>query len=132
MNKFSKKSLDVLDTVKMELRVVIKEALKRSEIDFAVVEGYRSKARQEKLYRQGRSEPGKIVTYKDGTWTRSKHQDREAVDILPYVNGKYDWNDIKSYKKIIATILEVANELNVKIKSGSTWKIADWPHIELI
>lgn len=131
--KFSKKSLEVLGTVEMELRVLMKEALKTSEIDFAVTEGYRSLARQQELYRRGRDgKGGKIVTYKDGERQRSKHQDRKAVDVVPYVDGKYDWNDIESYQKIVKNILDTAYKLKIKVRSGSSWRIADWPHIELI
>ena len=115
---FSKKSLEVLGTVEMELRVLMKEALKTSMVDFAVTEGYRSLARQQELYRRGRDgKGGKIVTYKDGERSRSKHQDRKAVDIVPYVDGRYDWGDIKSYQYLVKHILDTAYKLKIKNRS---------------
>ncbi len=39
-----------------------------------VVEGVRSDVRQAQLYAQGRTTPGQIVTYKNGTTNKSNHQ----------------------------------------------------------
>lgn len=39
-----------------------------------LVEGVRSQARQQTLYAQGRTKPGKIVTQVDGVTKRSNHQ----------------------------------------------------------
>lgn len=130
--KFSKRSLEVLGTVEMELRVLMKESLKVSEVDFAVVEGYRTDARQAELYRRGRDgKGGKIVTYKDGVYTRSKHQDKKAVDIGVWKNGKIDWDDVESYEYLAGVILQKAKELGIKVKAGISWKMRDLPHYEL-
>lgn len=127
--RFSRKSLTALDGVAMELRVLAKEVLKVSEIDFAVTEGYRTEGRQAELYRRGRDgKGGKIVTYKDGVYTRSKHQDRKAIDIVPYVEGKYDWNNVKAFRYIRRLFTEKARELKIKITLLKEW---DMPHIEL-
>jgi peptidoglycan L-alanyl-D-glutamate endopeptidase CwlK len=39
-----------------------------------VTEGLRTLARQQALYAQGRTKPGRIVTHMDGVKKRSKHQ----------------------------------------------------------
>jgi len=56
-------------------------------LDPVVIETYRSQARQDYLYAQGRTRPGKVVT-----WTlNSKHKTRLAADVCPRVAGKIDW-----------------------------------------
>jgi peptidoglycan L-alanyl-D-glutamate endopeptidase CwlK len=68
---------------------------KKQGLDFKVIEGYRSQARQDELYAQGRTKPGKKVT-----WTRnSKHTSGKAFDIMVLKNGKGTW-DIEDYIKI--------------------------------
>jgi len=58
--------------------------------DVALFEGYRFDERQQALYDQGRTKPGKIVTYaKPG---ESFHGLGLAVDIVGKVNGKWDWS----------------------------------------
>lgn len=127
--KFSRRSLTALDGVAIELRVLAKEVLKVSDIDFAVTEGYRTEGRQAELYRRGRDgKGGKIVTYKDGVYTRSKHQDRKAIDIVPYVDSKYDWNNLEAFRYIRRLFTEKARELKIKITLLKEW---DMPHIEL-
>ncbi len=65
--------------------------------EVALFEGFRFPERQQALYDQGRSKPGKIVTYaKPG---ESFHQYGLAVDIVGKVNGKWDWS-IDYYDKI--------------------------------
>jgi peptidoglycan L-alanyl-D-glutamate endopeptidase CwlK len=56
----------------------------------AVFEGYRSPERQQSLYDQGRTAPGRIVTYAK-PW-ESFHQLGLAVDIVGKTNGKWDWS----------------------------------------
>lgn len=48
-------------------------------LTYRILEAYRSQARQNALYAQGRTKPGPIVTYT----TRSMHSKRLAFDILP-------------------------------------------------
>lgn len=132
MFKFSKKSLDALETVEMELRVLMKKALETSRIDFAITEGYRTIERQQELFKRGRDgKGGKRVTYKDGIYKRSKHQDGKAIDFIPFVNGKYRWDNMEAYIYLVSHILETAHKLGIRARSGSTWNIKDWPHIEL-
>lgn len=58
--------------------------------DVGVFEGYRSMERQQFLYDQGRTQPGKIVTYaRPG---ESFHQYGLAVDIVGNQGGKWDWS----------------------------------------
>lgn len=55
-----------------------------------LVEGFRSAEYQHSLWEQGRSKPGKIVTYKDGYRAKSNHQSSLAADIGVFAsNGDY-------------------------------------------
>jgi peptidoglycan L-alanyl-D-glutamate endopeptidase CwlK len=60
----------------------------REGITLQVKQGYRSPEEQERLYAQGRSAPGAIVTYaRPG---RSYHQSGRAIDVVPLKNGQPD------------------------------------------
>lgn len=53
-----------------------------------VTEGYRTQARQDSLYAQGRTRPGAIVT-----WTRtSLHTAGRAFDVAWFANGSVTWS----------------------------------------
>lgn len=54
------RSLERLKGVDPRLVNVVKLAISLSEIDFSVLEGVRTLARQRELYAQGRTKPGKI------------------------------------------------------------------------
>lgn len=127
MYKLGRDSRAVLDTVAIELRVLMKEAIKESPHDFKCMEGYRSITRQQKLYRQGRSEIGNIVTTKDGVYNKSKHQDGKAVDIAIWENGKPNWNT-KKLMEVRKHIAETAIKLKIKLGKQIKW---DLPHYEI-
>jgi len=59
-------------------------------IDLLVTSTFRDNESQGELYEQGRTKPGKIVTNaKPG---ESWHNYRCAVDVVPLVNGKPNWD----------------------------------------
>lgn len=130
----SKTSLARLDGVDPRLVAIVKRAIQISTVDFMVVEGVRTLARQRELYAQGRTKPGKVVT-----WTlKSKHIEGRAVDLLP---APYDWKDPKGFDAVIRAMMEAAGELGVGVRSGADWNQngrlrekgeADSPHFELI
>lgn len=66
------------------------EILSSNGVPFRLFEGYRSPQRQQYLYEQGRSRPGRIVT-KAKPWT-SYHQYGLAGDFVLYENGKWSWD----------------------------------------
>ena len=65
-------------------------ATKAKGIDLLVTSTYRDSESQDALYAQGRTTPGNIVTNAKGG--QSFHNYRCAIDIVPLVNGKADWN----------------------------------------
>ena len=136
--KLSKRSFDRLIGVNEKMVSVVKRAIEISEVDFMVVEGIRTKQRQEELYAQGRTKPGKIVT-----WTmKSKHIEGLAVDIAPCnKDGSINWNDLKMFDKMADAMFKAAKELNINIRHGADWNMngvkrekgeTDSPHFELV
>ena len=112
--KLGKTSLDRLQGVDETLVNVVKRAIEISEVDFTVMEGVRTLERQRELYAQGRTAPGKIVT-----WTmKSKHIEGKAVDLVPY---PLDWNDLEKFNKIKDAMFQAAKELDVNLRWGADW-----------
>ena len=126
-----------LEGVNAALVNVVRRAIKRLPFDVLVVEGLRSKQRQAELYAQGRTKPGKIVT-----WTmQSKHLEGRAVDLAPFIDGKIDWSDPKKFDAINLAMTTSAAELGVSIRWGADWdrdgkprerREDDSPHFELV
>lgn len=69
---------------------------KKEGIAVEIISTYRDNARQNAIYAQGRTKPGKIVTYAKGG--QSWHNYRLAFDFVVMKHEKADWGDMKSYK----------------------------------
>jgi len=118
--KLSQKSLDRLAGVHPELVACVKRAIELSTVDFAVLEGVRSKARQEQLVAAGASQT-----------LNSRHIPGHAVDLGAWVDNQVDWS-WPLYHKIAAAMKEAAKELNVALVWGGDWRtFKDGPHFEL-
>ncbi len=131
--KLGKTSLARLVGVDECLVKVVMRAIEISEVDFTVMEGKRTLERQRELYAQGRTAPGKIVT-----WTmNSRHIEGKAVDLVPY---PLDWNDLEKFDKIKDAMFQAAREIDVNLRWGADWDgdgkyrekgEYDSPHFEL-
>ena len=118
---------------------IAQEACQALPFDVIVVEGVRTEKRQQELYAQGRTKPGKVVT-----WTmNSKHIDGLAVDLAPYDHETKQilWGDVLKFNDMIRSMLRVAAAHKVKIRSGADWnqngvlrenRETDSPHFELV
>lgn len=95
--------------------------------DFMVVEGQRSLARQQRLFRQGRMEsgrgwevcdPARIVTACDGVGQPSKHMivPAQAVKLAP---SPLDWTDRDRFHVMAGVVLAAAAYLRVSLRWGS-------------
>ena len=95
-------------------------------IDLRVTQGLRSFGAQQKLYAQGRSQPGKIVT--NAPPGHSWHEFGLAVDVAPFdSNGQPDWNSGDAAWKRIIGLGESLGML-----SGSTFiSCPDDPHFQM-
>ena len=125
--------------VDQRLVSIAQEACQALPFDVIVVEGVRTEKRQQELYAQGRTKPGKVVT-----WTmNSKHIDGLAVDLAPYDHETRQilWGDVLKFNDMIRSMLRVAAAHKVKIRSGADWnqngvlrenRETDSPHFELV
>jgi peptidoglycan L-alanyl-D-glutamate endopeptidase CwlK len=129
--EFSKKSLERLEGVHPDLIRVAVRALSLSPLDFSITQGVRTLEQQKELYAQGRTKPGKKVT-----WTmKSKHLPQadgfsHAVDFGVHVDGELTWDE-KFYLLVGPFFERGADELGVKVEWGGRWKKKDLPHIQL-
>lgn len=98
----------------------MQSAAKKAGITFKVTEGYRSQSRQDTLYAQGRTAPGKVVTKAKV----SKHTSGAAFDVAVLRDGKVTW-DPKDYQKIGAI------GRSAGLEWGGDWKMIDMPHFQL-
>ena len=140
--KFGKTSQIRLNTTHKDLQTIMHYAIQRSEIDFGIAEGYRSLARQQVLFKEGKT---KI----DGITKTGKHNifPSMAVDIYAYYDNKAQWD--KESLIFIAGVIHTAAKilLNMgliehKIRWGGNWDMdgkiikdqsfIDLPHFELI
>ena len=67
-------------------------------IEILITSTYRDKESQDKLYAQGRSQPGPKVTNVQGGY--SFHNHRVAFDVVPIINGKAVWEDLVLWARI--------------------------------
>ena len=134
MYKFSKASIAKLKTCHPLLQVIALEAIK--EIDFVVIEGARTTAKQQEIYKIGRRGVAgeKPVTWIDGITKKSKHNHTPslAMDLAPYIDRKIPWNDTKAFDALAAVIMRIAQENATPLVWGGSWKrFKDRPHFEL-
>ncbi|MEE6042046.1 M15 family metallopeptidase [Avibacterium paragallinarum] len=129
MFKFSQRSEKHLQGVHGDLVKVVRKALEYSTVDFAVIEGVRTKARQAQLFKQGATKT-----------MNSRHLTGHAVDLAPLVEGKIPWSERDKFKEIAKAMFRAAKELNVTIRWGGDWngngksedeRFYDGPHFEL-
>lgn len=100
------------------------EALTNRGMTVEVVQGLRTFAEQNELYKQGRTKPGQIVTRAKGG--QSNHNYGLAVDLCPFVNGKPQWNDNAAFIRIGVEASKLGLEW------GGNWKkFIDKPHVQL-
>lgn len=91
-----------------------------------ITEGFRTVARQEELYAQGRTKPGSIVTNARGTSYSSQHMWGIAFDIA--INDSNLLYDSKYMQKVA----DIAKTKAVGLGWGGDWKsFKDTPHFYL-
>ena len=136
MFKLSRRSYDRLTGVDPRLIYLCEQAIKTTKVDFGIayLGGRRTAEQQKQIFDEGFSK-------KDGYVKLSKHQSGQAFDFIPFVNGRVvenPWN----YAMIVSAILIKADELGLKVRSGTNWDMdyefltdqnfQDYGHIEIV
>ena len=128
MPRFGKRSKERLATCEKDLQMVFNEVIKH--VDCSVLEGHRSKDRQNALYKDGKTK----VRYPNGRHNASPSC---AVDVTPY---PVDWEDRERQTLFAGFVLGVANQMGIKLRWGGDWdqdfevkdnRFDDFPHFEL-
>lgn len=124
--KFSQRSETNLKGVNPDLVRVIRRALELTPVDFIVIEGLRTQARQKELVATGKSQT-----------MNSRHLSGHAVDIIP-VNTTWK---IEEFKPLLKAVKQAADEQGLKLRFGINWKndpslpietkFIDAPHVEI-
>ena len=124
MPRYSKRSKERLKGVDVKLVNVLNELIKL--MDVTIIEGLRSKERQQELLKKGATK----VKY-------SKHMEGKAVDVAPY---PIDWKDRDRFHYMGGMVRAIGHQMNLKIRWGGDWdsdgevkdnNFDDLVHIEL-
>jgi peptidoglycan L-alanyl-D-glutamate endopeptidase CwlK len=152
MPKFSEISIKRLDTCEDDLQTLFNTVILKW--DCRIIYGIRDKDKQFDLWKSGReyikdewviTNIGKVLTYKDGINTLSKHNynPSRAVDVLPY---PVDYKDIDriirfaGFVEGVAWMLKRAGLMTKDLTWGVDWdsdnnmkdqRFMDYPHFEL-
>ena len=124
MPRFGKRSRERLKGVDSRLVNVLNELVKI--MDVTIIEGLRTKERQEELVSQGKSK----TKY-------SKHIEGRAVDLAPY---PIDWKDRERFHYMGGMVRGIGKQMGVNIRWGGDWdsdgeikdnKFDDLVHVEI-
>ena len=128
MPRFGKKSKEQLATCDERLIKIFNEVIKT--VDCSVLEGHRSKDRQNALYEEGKTK----VKYPQG---RHNKFPSRAADVVPY---PIDWDDRERFHLFAGFVLGTAKQMGIDLRWGGDWninwfvddnKFDDFPHFEL-
>ncbi len=121
---FKNNDLDELHPLFKEKTIKLIKLFDENNLPFKLFEGFRSPERQNRLYQQGRTIPGNIIT-KAKPWD-SFHQYGLAGDFVLYINGKWSWEDKTiETKKYWNELHRLARILDLEPLS---WEL---PHLQL-
>lgn len=106
-----KTSTRELQGVRVELVSVVRRALQLTAQDFAVHDGIRTLAEQQRLVASGASQT-----------LDSRHITGHAVDLVPVINGKLRWEWDPIYL-IADAVRQAAREHGTPLRWGGAWDI---------
>jgi peptidoglycan L-alanyl-D-glutamate endopeptidase CwlK len=122
----SRKNMANVNRILVELAL---RAIDKSTVDFGVIRngGFRTVEQQRELYKLGRSKADGIVKI-------SYHQTGNALDLIPWVDGKFTWSSKEAFNAINKAVMEAWGEMNVKgvkLEWGGNWKFYDPAHYQI-
>lgn len=119
-----------LESLEPEFRTKIEQLIQAAEgitgRKWVITSGRRTMAEQRKIYAQGRTTPGNIVS--NAPAGHSAHNFGLAVDLCPLhpTGGYLDWNADRKLWKLMAALAE-----EMGLVSGFSFRtICDAPHVE--
>jgi len=124
MPKFGRRSRERLKGVDSRLVNILNELVKI--MDVTIIEGLRTKERQEELVAQGKSQT-----------KFSKHIEGRAVDLAPY---PVDWEDRERFHYMGGMVRGIGKQMGVNVRWGGDWdsdgeikdnKFDDLVHVEI-
>jgi peptidoglycan L-alanyl-D-glutamate endopeptidase CwlK len=139
--RFGSLSNTRLSTAHPELQRLMRAAMDKQLMDFAITQGHRGEIEQNAAFASGASKT---------PWPRSRHNTvpSSAVDIAPY---PIHWGEsgtaierrraIGRFYKLAGIVLATAKELNINVRWGGDWnmdgnvfdqKFDDLVHFELV
>ena len=128
MPRFGTRSKNALHSCDERLKKVFNEVIKT--VDCSVLEGHRNKARQNKLYKEGKTK----VKFPNGRHNKFPSM---ACDCVPY---PIDWNDRERFHLFAGFVLGIAKSMGIKLRWGGDWNMNwevddnqfdDFPHFEV-
>jgi len=116
------KSNAELQGVHPDLVKVVKRAIQITEQDFTVFDGLRTAADQNALFKRGASQI-------DGYRRKGEHQKQSdgwghAVDLVPYIDGRVQW-DWDGIYLIADAVVHAAEEEHVELRWGGCWCVVN-------
>ena len=139
MPSFGKSSRKRLSQCDHKLQKVFNEVIKH--IDCSVLEGIRSKEKQDKMFAEGKSKFKYPGSKHNVTTANGKSI---AADVAPYdprVAGGIPWEDRERLTLFAGFVLGTAQQMGINIRWGGDWdkdwevndnEFDDFPHFELI
>jgi peptidoglycan L-alanyl-D-glutamate endopeptidase CwlK len=120
MFNLGERSRSRLAGVHPDLVRIVERAIQITPVDFTVLEGVRTLARQKQLVAAGASQT-----------MRSRHITGHAVDLGAYVGRSVRW-DWPLYGRIAGAMKQAAAELGIPLEWGGDWRtLKDGPHFQL-
>jgi len=109
--KLGDHSRQELKGVHPKLVAIVERAIRITAQDFAVHDGIRTLAEQQRLVAAGASQT-----------LDSRHISGHAVDLVPYVNGKLRWEWPPIYR-VADAVRIAARELDTPLRWGGAWDV---------
>ena len=133
MPRYSKRSKERLSTCDQRLQDLFNEVIKH--VDCSILEGHRSKERQNKLYDEKRTK----LRYPHG---RHNSNPSKAVDVTPY---PVDYKDRERQTLFAGFVIGIGRSMGYNIRWGGNWdmyeengrwevednRFDDFPHFEI-
>lgn len=118
------RSLDDLHPKVKALALEFQKACAEKGMDILIYSTYRDGEAQNKLYAQGRTEKGNIVT--NARAGESMHNYHLAFDWVPMLHGKALWNDHVAY----ATCGKIAEDIGLEWAGRWSGKLKETAHCQ--